>query len=585
MKRNILFVICFAIMISGYTQEVNQAGRPYWNTHLKISSWRLPPPPQGYKPVLVDLDKDGDPDLLYSVTRNDVPVLWIDDDDDMSSSDTEGDTDNDCLLINRNRDVQYGGLGDLIIDWVDNDGDGKADMQVVADNPAKRTEKAWPYGHYMWVLDTDKDNVFNYIDWNTFRIEGWVRNGLSDFFLDYSGKSAFLKTHVASYTMDNLKLNWENPFLFYDPDNDGLSEMAVRLVDPPAFTDGDSAQVKYQTSQTGKINWVSISVDLDNDNRPGNDFDFDFTLNFRGEGFDYMDQKHRFKMMRGIPEADSFFLDPRWRQMEELIYPDHDHAFDLIFKRGKWKQVYFVFDEDDDCGRWERVELYDPLDVFKVGVNKGGVDNHPQSDVAGDRGEWDLDNSGGGKLYIGEFDGRLHLNGAEWGAWRIDQNATYYHGGERGWQGRKEPESFATVKYEDSDNNGFFDKIFYDLDGDKLFEDSVSLKDLGISDQCDLIDLSEFNYDNYRSVMNTTSENMWAGAQQALRVAQKYKLNTFWYAKWMTASSVWLKYNNGYWISFYLYRDLKDLFMRTENKRMAKLTDLAYYTRNWKLLF
>ncbi len=70
--------------------------------------------------------------LSYSITRDSIPILWLDDDGDMRWDDLEGDTKNDCLLIDRNRDGIYGGHGDLIIDWIDTDNDGKADMQIVA---------------------------------------------------------------------------------------------------------------------------------------------------------------------------------------------------------------------------------------------------------------------------------------------------------------------------------------------------------------------------------------------------------------------------------------------------------------------
>ena len=91
-----------------------------------------------------------------------------------------------------------------------------------------------------------------------------------------------------------------------------------------------------------------------------------------------------------------------------------------------------------------------------MGWNKGGIDNNKQSDVAGDRGEWDLDHSGNRKLYIGKFDGRLHLYGAEWGCWRIDQNTDYYQGWDRLWFGLdKNPSRFATVKYTDKDGTAF----------------------------------------------------------------------------------------------------------------------------------
>ncbi len=74
------------------------------------------------------------------------------------------------------------------------------------------------------------------------------------------------------------------------------------------------------------------------------------------KGFDYRDQVHKFRNPR-LAGTDSFFVDPRFRRMTELIYPDHDSAWDLIFNRGKWDQVYFGYDEDDDCHRWERVRV------------------------------------------------------------------------------------------------------------------------------------------------------------------------------------------------------------------------------------
>src|SRR5882757_2883155 len=556
----------------------------YWNTGLRINALRLPPPPLGYKPKLVDLDGDGDPDIMYSITANNIPVLWIDDDDDMKWTDTEGDTDSDCLLIDRNKDGKYGGMGDLIIDWVDNDKDNKADMQVVIDYPATNGIDAWPNGHYMWVLDTDKDNIFNYIDWNSFQIKAWEKEGISNFFLDYSGNTSFMKIHVATYTMDNLKLNWENPFLFYDTDNDGLTEMAVRMVDSPIKTPLDKVKEgDSQVKEKGTIDWVSISIDMDNDNAPGNEFDYDMTLSFRGPGFNYMDQVHKFPGMKGLPGTDSFFIDPRWRQMDELIFPDLDSALDLIFQKGKWNKVYFVYDEDDDCNRWERVELLDPLDPFKVGTGNGGIDNNGQSDPAGDRGEWDLDNSGNGKLYVSAFDGRIHLYGAEWGCWRIDQNATYYQGWDRKWL-NKDPAKFATVKYEDTDNDGFIDKIYNDLDGDKQFEDSVDLKALGIKDNCEVINISKYKYADYVALQKKVSSNMWKNAQSATAVANKYGLNITWYAKLFQTRSLQQQYSNGYWLQFYLYKDLRDLFLKKGDVVAVNRLDKAYYGGNWNLL-
>ena len=206
----------------------------YWNIGTPLTPYRLPPPPIGTKPTYIDLNGDGKPDAIRSVTANDTPILWLDDDGSMKHGDLEGNTVNGCLLIDRNKDGKFGSWGDLIIDWVDTDGDGKADMQIIIDYPDDAQQLS--QGHYMIVLDTDHDQVFNYIDWKSFHLQNWERNGLSDFYTDYSGNSAFLKIHSCPDAIDDLRLNWENPFLFYDPDGDGLSEMAIRLCDNPEFS-------------------------------------------------------------------------------------------------------------------------------------------------------------------------------------------------------------------------------------------------------------------------------------------------------------------------------------------------------------
>jgi hypothetical protein len=555
----------------------------YWNTGTPLTPFRLPPPPLDHTPEYTDLTGDGKPDVIKSITSNGIPVLWIDDDGDMKKGDLEGDTDSDCLLIDRNKDGQFGAWGDLIIDWVDTDGDGKADMQVVAEYPDSIPATVWPNGHYMWVLDTDHDQVFNYIDWNTFKLRNWERIETSNFHTDYSGNTAFLKIHAYTGGIDDLRLNWENPFLFYDYDGDKRSEMAIRLVDSPRYYEGEvEGKTTQRVKLSGKIDWVSLAIDMDNDNGPGNDFDFDFTISFRGPGFDYMDQVHKIPRLRGLPQADIYFADPRFRQMDELIYPDHEAARKLIF-RGEWKQIYFVYDEDDDCKRWERVELLEPRNPFLSGTRKGGIDNHPQADAAGDRGEWDLDASGNGKLYIGKFDGRLHLFGAEWGCWRIDQNASAYHGYDRSWL-NKTPREFATVKYTDRDNNGFFDYVEYDLDGDTVFEQTVDLKALGLDDRCEVIDISGFEYADYMALQRRMADEMHANALAAEKAAKHCGLNVTWYAKLHESLSIYEKYTNSYWLQLYLYKDLQYHFERKKDQKKLTLLDKAYFSSDWGLL-
>ena len=591
LKCHTLFT--FIVLVSLIDLCAQEEDTSYWNNSTPLVSYRLVPPPVGYKPTLKDLDGDGDPDIIYSMTIRNTPILWIDDDDDLKSGDFEGDTDSDCLLIDVNRDGKYCDHEDIAVDWIDTDMDGEADMQVFVENAREDEERKWGPGHYMWVIDTDKDNVFNYIDWNTFELRAWLHEGSSNFIEDYSGKSTFLKAHNSTYHMNDVRLNWENPFLFFDPDNDGLTEMAFRGLDRPG------SQVDSFTE--GKISYVGVSFDLDNDNSPGNEFDYDMSFRFGGKGFDYMDQVHRFENTR-VEEADKYFKDPRWRQVTELIYPDFNAALDLTYDKGEWDNIYFVYDEDDDCERWERVEFYDPLNPFKVGGRNpfvpggenlgGGLDNNLQADAIGDRGEWDLDNSGKANLYISSFDGRLHLYGAEWGCWRIDQLAHSY----QGWGGLYDPHTpkwerhqkefspFSTFKYEDTDNNGFFDQIEMDIDGDTVFEKKVSLFDLGINDKCEIIDATKMSYEDYRQLHTSMSEEIWENAQNALDVADKSGLNTSWYAFMKNPKSEYQKYSYGYWLQFYVYMDLVYYARQTNDGAMIERIDKAYFGGSWETL-
>ena len=557
----------------------------YWNVGLQINTFRPAPPPAGYMPKYLDLNRDGKIDAIESVTHGGIPILWLDDGGHgVKKGDLQPKIADACLLIDTNKDGVY----DLIIKWIDEDGDGSPDMQLVMEYPTEPTDEVWPKGHYMWVIDTQKDNIFNYINWNNFKIEAWKRIGLNDFYLGYGGEKAFLKIHTSTDKMDDLRINWENPFLFYDCDGDGLTEMAIRFMVPRKRTGNKEAKpnTKEYSQLAPTVDWVSIGIDMDNDNRPGNEFDFDMSLAFMGPGFDYMDHVQpikNLKSMRGLPQADRFFPDPRVRQLKELVYPDHAAAWDCVFKKGKWNKFWFVYDEDDDCARWERVEFYKPLDPFKVGTNKGGLDDNVQSDPAGDRGEWDEDGSGGGRLYLSKFDGRLHLYGAEYGYWRIDQDAEYFQGYNRTFQNR-DPRRFATVKYSDTTGSGFFDTIEYDLDGDGAFETKVGLNELGIDDKCDIIDISDFKYQDFRDLHVKMSSDMWKNAMDAVKTAEKFGVDTVWYAKLKRALSEREKYHKGWWLQFYLYKDLEHNFMHKKDERRLKLLNRAYYSGDWSLL-
>lgn len=573
----------------------------YWNENTRLIPWRIPLVSDNSTLSYEDITGDGKPDIIRTTILDQIPIIWIDDDQDMKEGDTEGDTDNDCLLIDRNKDGIFGGPGDLCVDWVDTDNDGIADIQIVISNGSLDDRYGFDFkSDYMCVIDLEKDDIKNFVDWNLLVLRCWEHNGHANFFQDYHGNTLFLKMHASTFRINDMRYNWENPFIFYDYDQDNLSEMAIRMLDSPHFRPKpgkpknkrfDKVDKEIDVIYSQYINWVGIAWDMDNDNGQGNEFDLDMTLHFKGKGFDYSDQIHPIKNLRGLPEADKLLFDPRWRQMNELIYPDEKQAYDMTFQKGDWERCWLTFDEDDDCNRWERVELYQPLDLFKIGARKGGLDNNQQADAIGDRGEFDNDNSGKGKLYIAPFDGRIHLYGAEWGAWRIDQQAAYFQGYGGLYPPMKvkerlypDPTSWATIKYEDSDNNGFFDRILYDLDGDTVFEETISLIDLGIDDNATLYDPATMDYKDFRELFDRLVLDIQERAANAQRIAAKFKLNTSWYAFWKQPRTQFERYSYGYWINFYIYKDLRHLAKLNKQEEMVEKLDRAYYSGDWEPL-
>jgi len=563
--------------------------------------------------VRLDIDHDGKPDILER-WWNGKRVRWLDENHDMLPTDTRGDQVGDVLQIDINGDGLYDGPNDMDIKWADNDHDGRADLEAVVTQPPEWGPDKWSAAdsHWMIFIDVEKDGVLGWVDWTKFDFgdDNWGYTGCCDWLPDYNGDAIFLKVHRPPQSLPDPRLNWENPFAFYDFDNDGLSEMAMRWLDPVPPLEKD------KTNLSGVLSEAFLTFDIDNDSTKGNETDYDMSLRGAGgPGVPYRSMVHKYPALKGDPRFNDCFQWNNWRQIDELMYMPHDKSYDAFFTAG-WKTMYFVFDEDDDDHRWERVEMYYPMhgfggpkdiDIYSTRrwrrgnyaeqnmVNEGekpGLDGHPQSDSLGDRGEFDEDNSGNGKLYVGVFDRKLHLAGAEWGAWTVDKNAEF-HGGVK----TPSPKPLAShveevVKYTDTDNNGFLDTIEYDYDGDRKVDFKVSLLDYKTAsnphpDVVPLIDTQKEGWKGLNALFTAIANSSFQEGLMVYRAAWRRGLTTPEIDKLASAGAIGERYDHGYWLKEKIFRQIRGRLQQVRQSEPGKAStwdrlekDLArlYYT-------
>jgi hypothetical protein len=525
----------------------------------------------------LDIDGDKKPDILER-WWNGKRVRWLDENGDMTMTDTRGDQVADVMQVDMDGDGFYDGPEDQNIKWADNDGDGVADVQAFAINPVANEGNRG--AHWMLFIDAEKDGVLGWEDWKTFDFNCWDYTGHGAWLPDYNGDADFLKMHAPPHIIEDHTLNWENPFSFYDLDGDGVSEMAIRWL-APQVRDTSVAKV------ADVVDDAFISLDLDNDSGKDNETDYDMTLRaFGGPGIPYREFKHPMPALKGNPKFDACFASNNWRRIDSVSYVPREKEWDLFFS-APWKHRWLVFDEDDDDHRWERVEMYYPthtptgapgsVDPYSTkrwtrannakewmaeGEEKPGLGGHPQADSLGDRGEWDDDDSGKGRLYVGVFDRKLHLLGAESGAWTIDRHGRYHGGSRIPSPTGHAPKVEELVKYTDTDGNGYFDTIELDYDADRTIDLKVSLLDYKTAarphpDEVTPIETAAQGWQGLHDVFTKMSNDAWREALLVYRAAWRRGLTSPEIDRLANAASVAQRYESAYWIKEKVFRLLR----------------------------
>jgi hypothetical protein len=552
--------------------------------------------------VRLDINHDGKPDILER-WWNGKRVRWLDENGDMLPTDTRGDQVGDVMQIDKNGDGLYDSETDINIKWADNDGDGRADLQAFVTQGREWSNGKYDPGesHWMVFIDVEKDGVLGWLDWTKFDFgnDNWGYTDKTDWLPDYNGDAIFLKVHRPPQSLPDPRLNWENPFAFYDFDGDGASEMAMRWLDPVPALDKDG-----HTNLSGVLSEAFATFDLDNDSTKGNETDYDMSLRGAGgPGVPYRQFVHKYPALKGNPKFDDCFQWNNWRRIDELMYMPHEKSYDAFFT-ARWATMYLVFDEDDDDHRWERVEMYYPMHGFggpkdidlystkkwrrgnyaelaMAGPDeKPGISGHPQADSLGDRGEFDEDNSGGGKLYVGVFDRKLHLAGAEWGAWTVDKNGEFHGGSKTPSPKPIAPHVEEVVKYTDTDNNGFLDTIEYDYDGDRTIDLRVSLLDYRTAsnphpDVVPLIDTHKERWQGLNVLFGRIASQSFQEALLVYHAAWRRGLTTPEMDKLASASTIGERYDHGYWLKEKLFREIR---ARVRGTQLEKDLTRLYYT-------
>ncbi|MDT5272384.1 MAG: hypothetical protein QOH49_4570, partial [Acidobacteriota bacterium] len=201
----------------------------------------------------------------------------------------------------------------------------------------------------------------------------------------------------------------------------------------------------------------------------------------------------------------------------------------------------------------------------------------------GDRGEWDRDNSGGGKLYVGVFDRKLHLAGAEWGAWLVDKNGEFHGGVKTPSPKPSAPRVEEVVRYTDTDGNGFLDTVEYDYEGDRKVDLKVSLLDYRTAerphpDEVPLIDTQREGWKGLHENFKRVAGQSWQEALQVYRAAWRRGLTTHKTDALAFAATIGERHDHAYWLKEKIFRQLRARLQevaRAEPARAAALEALG----------
>ena len=386
-----------------------------------------------------DTNYDTRPDEVWFIDvarrhpENSRPLLVrvIDEDNDLVMG-GEPDLDSDLYVA----DWKADGTVDCVLDYTDLDGDNDVDeMGIYFYGPWKGyfsepTLRVW------WGRDIGDDNLLWYdVGYN-------YDQNLCEYRSHFGGDEIIVCFALPMSATEWIPF-WENPFVFYDHDRDGVSEEVVRFCG--IYKD---------------IENIRHSLDADNDSSEMNPRDYDVSISGWAPGSRLVDGSMG-PGRSSLKFTDTYAERVTLRGIKSAPFVSYDHTLDLVPEL-TWVRRQLAWDELDhnvdqqnhvsDYERWEGV-ISASNDYFS---QIGG----PHCGKLNIRYEVDIDQATGSYVYDHPVDRRIHLTGADYAWLDVDMNLD---GG-------------MDIRYDmkDSDSDGHIDFWSIDINKDGIPEDSWS---------------------------------------------------------------------------------------------------------------
>ncbi len=376
----------------------------------------------------VDKDNDGKPEEVWFIDTSPrhppetqpLLVRVVDEDHDLEMG-GEPDLDSDLYIA----DWKADGMVDAVCDYTDRDGDNDVDemgLYFPGSSGGVGAEKLMVW----WGDDVGDDNQLWYDIGYTYR------QRLCQYRSHFGGAELFCAFTIGLNDSQWTPL-WENPFLFYDNDHDGVTEEVIRI--------GGRGDL---------IDNLRYSFDADHDATLENPRDFDVSISaFAPPGTALEERLSERRALRGIPTG-PFLAYSAARDFA------HDRAWDKMLLC--WDENDLNIDGDglrdgrftDTQERWEGV-ICKGNEYFKqIGGPSCGLFNKRVEVATTPREAW--------HVYYSPTDQRLHLFGADkmwqWADFNYDNNLDMRY------------------DYADTDGDGYIDTWRLDINGDGQPEDT-----------------------------------------------------------------------------------------------------------------